>query len=667
VFEKERLAREAVEKELAEKERVEREAREKEDLRIEKLALGIFGEMCFAGKEELKIDIANEAYMEEMLGGPPTTDEFEEEALPQTPAAAGRDTGVLSSRISSLSLSSNDISTPEMSPLPKMKSPPRKNSIALKKVAQPKKPARRMSKPSFMNKPTAKSAKKSARRSPRKGAPSTPSTASLPESLELELPTIPDISVSDEEAEQESLLEEGRTITLPPLPEYKEFSRHNSVMSARSSSQQSRTLSEKKRMFVNKTPSSVGDDEDLQDMTDGIEVDESAAVKLLARRKIDKMKKKKTNLSDTKAPLSKFQKKQKQEEKVEKEQEEENVLDFAARFCLISFNRLTKYEKVFKEIVKANPVKRSAKEEEAKEEKEAKMRIPGRESLSEELQKVISDFEKVQFSSDAYQERIANIHDKKTNVERQLDDCTNALYRADDEESVMLMEKVNKLAKKLADLKEQGTQYAEKYKKLREKEAKLNEIISNSDIPQDVLNALERNTDALYKIFLKRKGHVMRKKDLWDALTSLDLKINRYEKKFMDQILGLSEHEDLDFKMFAIVASFAEKIDEMDSSVRGLIQALNVRELEKKIEQSRGLYKLVLENKGCYGKEEWLEATLKSVELDLQAGRIDKIDADSILSKLDQDGDGEVDFLDYCLYIPLFMMIHDKILADPLN
>merc|ERR1711894_690643 len=111
----------------------------------------------------------------------------------------------------------------------------------------------------------------------------------------------------------------------------------------------------------------------------------------------DKMKKKKKDLSDTKAPLSKFQKKQKQEEKNEKDQEEENVLDFAARFCLISFNRLTKYEKVFKEIVKANPVKRSAKEEEAKEEKEAKMRIPGRESLSDELQKVISDFEKVQF------------------------------------------------------------------------------------------------------------------------------------------------------------------------------------------------------------------------------------------------------------------------------
>ena len=59
--------------------------------------------------------------------------------------------------------------------------------------------------------------------------------------------------------------------------------------------------------------------------------------------------------------------------------------------------------------------------------------------------------------------------------------------------------------------------------------------------------------------------------------------------------------------------------------------------------------------------------TVGSLAVELQAGGLTADHVEFVVERLNNEGKGRVEFLDYLTYVPLFVEIHDNISGNPLD
>ncbi|KAM4614643.1 uncharacterized protein ACJ7VT_009910 [Polymixia lowei] len=120
-----------------------------------------------------------------------------------------------------------------------------------------------------------------------------------------------------------------------------------------------------------------------------------------------------------------------------------------------------------------------------------------------------------------------------------------------------------------------------------------------------------------------------------------------------------------DLRLFAVIASLAQKIATMDEFMRSLISNMDFRSLEVKLLKAKQLFLFLLEGQagGAVAQQGLISAEQLLVEL--KAGGIHQEQEAAIRQELQRMH--SLDLLDFLAYLPLFVIIHRSIIANPLD
>ncbi|XP_042190983.1 uncharacterized protein LOC103179917 [Callorhinchus milii] len=113
-----------------------------------------------------------------------------------------------------------------------------------------------------------------------------------------------------------------------------------------------------------------------------------------------------------------------------------------------------------------------------------------------------------------------------------------------------------------------------------------------------------------------------------------------------------------DFRLFAVIASLAQKIAALDDFMRSLIGNMDFKALELRMYKARQLFL-------CNVDSEESSISVQQLLVELKAGGISEIHEESVRKKLWNMK--ALDLLDFLTYLPLFVLIHNSILLNPLD
>ncbi|XP_021377591.1 uncharacterized protein LOC110465814 isoform X2 [Mizuhopecten yessoensis] len=135
------------------------------------------------------------------------------------------------------------------------------------------------------------------------------------------------------------------------------------------------------------------------------------------------------------------------------------------------------------------------------------------------------------------------------------------------------------------------------------------------------------------------------------------------EFEYLFHVLNLPGRRKLNFQLFSIVAALSEKVTQMDPVVRKLINKMDYHALDHKMNRSKDLFALI-----CDGEPTPRgNATASNLAVELTAGGLTPEHIKVVLSKFNREGSGYIDFMDFVMYIPLFIEIHQRIVQNPLD
>ncbi|XP_041442209.1 uncharacterized protein LOC121401483 [Xenopus laevis] len=112
-----------------------------------------------------------------------------------------------------------------------------------------------------------------------------------------------------------------------------------------------------------------------------------------------------------------------------------------------------------------------------------------------------------------------------------------------------------------------------------------------------------------------------------------------------------------DLRLFAVMASLAQKIAALDSFMRSLIDRMDFKTLELKMYKAKQLFlcNIDLENK----------ISVAQLLVELKAGGISQQHEEAIQMELQHIK--RLDILDFLTYLPLFVLIHKSVISNPLD
>eukprot|EP00063_Salmo_salar_P034009 XP_014008844.1 PREDICTED: mucin-5AC-like isoform X3 [Salmo salar] len=120
-----------------------------------------------------------------------------------------------------------------------------------------------------------------------------------------------------------------------------------------------------------------------------------------------------------------------------------------------------------------------------------------------------------------------------------------------------------------------------------------------------------------------------------------------------------------DLRLFAVIASLAQKIVTMDVFMRSLISKMDFHSLALKLYKAKQLFMFLLEEQtgGAVAQQGCISAEQLLVEL--KAGGIRPEQEEAIKQELRHIS--SLDLLDFLAYLPLFVLIHNSVIANPLD
>ncbi|XP_062300216.1 uncharacterized protein LOC134004836 [Scomber scombrus] len=121
----------------------------------------------------------------------------------------------------------------------------------------------------------------------------------------------------------------------------------------------------------------------------------------------------------------------------------------------------------------------------------------------------------------------------------------------------------------------------------------------------------------------------------------------------------------VDLRLFAVIASLAQKIATMDDFMRSLINNMDFRSLEVRLFKAKQLFLFLLEDqRGEVGTQQGF-ISAEQLLLELKAGGI-HLEQEAAI-RLELQHIPPLDLLDFLAYLPLFMLIHKSVISNPLD
>nr|XP_023008424.2 uncharacterized protein LOC101478573 isoform X2 [Maylandia zebra] len=121
----------------------------------------------------------------------------------------------------------------------------------------------------------------------------------------------------------------------------------------------------------------------------------------------------------------------------------------------------------------------------------------------------------------------------------------------------------------------------------------------------------------------------------------------------------------VDLRLFAVIASLAQKIASMDEFMRSLISSMDFRSLEVRLFKAKQLFLFLLEDQqGDAGAQKGF-ISAEQLLLELKAGGI-HLDQE-VAVRLELQHIPPLDLLDFLAYLPLFMLIHKSVISNPFD
>ncbi|XP_054876307.1 uncharacterized protein LOC129351480 isoform X2 [Poeciliopsis prolifica] len=121
----------------------------------------------------------------------------------------------------------------------------------------------------------------------------------------------------------------------------------------------------------------------------------------------------------------------------------------------------------------------------------------------------------------------------------------------------------------------------------------------------------------------------------------------------------------VDLRLFAVIASLAQKIASMDEFMRSLIDNMDLRSLEVRLFKAKQLFLFLLEDQHDVSGAQRGFISGEQLLLELQAGGI-HLEQEAAV-RLELERVPPLDLLDFLAYLPLFMLIHQSVIANPLD
>ncbi|XP_059170158.1 uncharacterized protein LOC131951780 [Physella acuta] len=145
------------------------------------------------------------------------------------------------------------------------------------------------------------------------------------------------------------------------------------------------------------------------------------------------------------------------------------------------------------------------------------------------------------------------------------------------------------------------------------------------------------------------------------ALRIINTKLNSKEEEFLYRVLELTGYntcDGVDFKVFSVLAALSQRITSLDSWMKLMIQELDFKHLEIKTFLCKKLWEICV------------DPTTKTIPLEqliveLRSGGVSESHEASVKERLGHLP--ALDLLDFLTYSPLFIMIHQAIVDNPLS
>ncbi|XP_067932252.1 myosin-2 heavy chain-like [Watersipora subatra] len=220
-------------------------------------------------------------------------------------------------------------------------------------------------------------------------------------------------------------------------------------------------------------------------------------------------------------------------------------------------------------------------------------------------------------------------------------------------------------------MKKGGPKLLEYMKKIIDDSLLVDRMEPERDASIDYIQAYrlvdQRKIDAYAKAFVvedENKTGVLKYEDFVVALEGIP-SINSITKKqvqYVMKVLNLDHHSDVSFRMFGVSVALCERVTKMDAYCKELLEISNLADIERKMELYRSMFQC-----NASGDRDPNFIKCESLMIELMAGGLSWQQQEYVISQLEPNEWKEISFIDYLVYIPLFLSMHDGICDNPLD
>ncbi|XP_053398202.1 calponin homology domain-containing protein DDB_G0272472-like [Mercenaria mercenaria] len=149
--------------------------------------------------------------------------------------------------------------------------------------------------------------------------------------------------------------------------------------------------------------------------------------------------------------------------------------------------------------------------------------------------------------------------------------------------------------------------------------------------------------------------------DVMIALRGVNNKLTEAEEEYLYRVLELTGYKlthGADFKIFSVLAALSQRISALDKWMKNLIGQMDFKALEMKMFKCKTLWE-------CNVDKETNSISIDQLCVDLRAGGVSWEHEMEVREKLAHLH--ALDLLDFLTYIPLFIMIHEAVVKNPLD
>ncbi|PVD29315.1 hypothetical protein C0Q70_11912 [Pomacea canaliculata] len=156
------------------------------------------------------------------------------------------------------------------------------------------------------------------------------------------------------------------------------------------------------------------------------------------------------------------------------------------------------------------------------------------------------------------------------------------------------------------------------------------------------------------------KGYLTEEETAY-GLRAINPSLSTSERTYLFRVLEMVGHKmskGTDLKLFSILAALSQRVSRLDEWARNMMSELDYRNLERKLFLCKTLWECNVDNNTN-------TISLDQLIVELRAGGVSPAHEEEVRCKLGYLR--SLDFFDFLMYVPLFIMIHQSVVNDPLS